>query len=100
MRLGSVETAVLSLLIPSGGVLDVGTIKNELSGFSRLSGEMDAGVLRRIRSVHNSIARSLRSLASKGLILKDGWIVRLLWENVAVELIHRTSFGRQVLGDS
>jgi len=87
----------LALLIPSGGVLDAGAIKRELSGFSGLSGDIDADVLRRTRSIHNSIARSLGSLAVKELIMREGRMVHLIWETVAVELIHRTSVGRQIL---
>jgi len=96
MRLGDVETAVLSLLIHADGVLDVGSIKFELSGFYGLSGDMDVGVLRSVRSVHNSIARALRSLSSKGLIHREDWVVRLLWEGLGIAFIERTAVGKRV----
>ena len=99
MRLGSVETGILALLIPNGGEMDVGSIKYELSGFRSLRGEMGSGLLRSIRSLHVGVAQSLRSLERKELVRREDHRIHLLWENVAVELIHRTHVGRRMLAD-
>jgi len=61
----------------------------------------------RIKSAHSSVARSCRSLESKGLVELDGIrksgaitrikSLRLDWEEVGAELIRRTHYGRKIL---
>ena len=72
MRLGLVELSLLVLLSEAGGYLRVSKLKALLSDYPCLTrGVVPASRFYRVRSIHVSVLRALRSLSSKGLVSLD-----------------------------